>query len=350
MPASLGKQYNSLITEIAEIYESALNEGNANWNTAVLVSNWKIGEKIVKVEQGNKDRAAYGEQIIKQLSKDLNQKYGKGFSARNLAYMRSFYQVYKLKALKPAISWTNYRQLLGIEDKKIRDNLETRIIKENLNSIEVQKLVKDLNKPRENENTSNLEQNTAKNLLKRPTLELFRYRVSGNFSLNFARAVQNVDLGFRVKYVLDDKLKLDKFKPGSIVTVEKSMRGFELKKSTSVRELFTYKAYLNRIIDGDTMIVHIDLGFSVFIEQRLRLRGLDAPELSEKGGQASKRLIESSLKDSPFLIIKTHGTDLYDRYLVDVFFLPNEWSEEKIINEGNHLNNRLLEEGLAERI
>ena len=197
MPASLGKQYNSLISEIAEIYESALNEGNENWNSAVLVSNWKIGEKIVKVEQGNQDRAAYGEQIIKQLSKDLNQKYGKGFSARNLAYMRTFYQVYKLKALKPAISWTNYRQLLGIEDDKTRDTIEKRIIKESLNSIELEKLVKDLNKAKENENTSKLEQKLAKNQLKRPSLELFRYRVSRNFSLNFASStISNAQLCF----------------------------------------------------------------------------------------------------------------------------------------------------------
>lgn len=347
MPTSLGKQYKTLIMEISNIYETALNDGSENWNRSLLTSNWKIGERIFTEEQGGKERAAYGDQVLKQLSTDLNRKYSRGFSMSNLAYMRSFYQSYNLQKIKPAISWSNYRLLLSIDNIELRKTLENQIMKEGLTSLELQNLIKRNTKRFVKQDKANESQ---KYLLKRPTLGLFTYRIALGGSLNSAHAVQNIDLGFRVKYELDDKLKLDKFKPGSIVTVEKSMRGFELKKSTSVRELFTYKAYLNRIIDGDTMIVHIDLGFSVFIEQRLRLRGLDAPELSEKGGQASKRLIESSLKDSPFLIIKTHGTDLYDRYLVDVFFLPNEWSEEKIINEGNHLNNRLLEEGLAERI
>jgi endonuclease YncB( thermonuclease family) len=333
--------------EISNIYETALNDGSENWNRSLLTSNWKIGEKIFVEEQGGKERASYGDQVLKQLSKDLNRKYTKGFSIRNLAYMRSFYQSYNLQKLKPAISWSNYRLLLSIDDIELRKSLESQIISEGLTSIELQNLIKRKTKRFIKQDKA---KGSQKYLLKRPTLGLFTYRIALGGSLKSAHTVQNIDLGFRVKYELDDNLKLDKFKPGSIVTVEKTRRGFQLKKSTSVRELFTYKAYLNRIIDGDTMIVHIDLGFSAFIEQRLRLRGLNSPELNKREGKKSKRFIESSLKDSSFLIIKTHGTDLYDRYLVDVFSLPKEWSEEKIMNEGIFLNNRLLEEGLAERI
>ena len=68
------------------------------------------------------------------------------------------------------------------------------------------------------------------------------------------------------------------------------------------------------------------MGFSIVIEQRLRLRGLDAPELGTGQGKSplpplqkgvdAKRFVESRLKDCKFLIIKTHGSDKYDRYLV----------------------------------
>lgn len=347
MSISLGRQYKTLILEISNIYETALNDGSENWNRSLLTSNWKIGERIFTEEQGGNERAAYGDQVLKQLSKDLNRKYTRGFSIRNLAYMRSFYQSYYLQKIKPAISWSNYRLLLTVEDIELRKTLESQIIKERLTSIELQNLIKRKTKKFVKQDKAN---DSQKYLLKRPTLGLFTYRIALGGSLNSAHAVQNIDLGFRVKYELDDSTNLEKYKPGSIVTVEKTKRGFQIKKSSSVRELFTYKAYLNRIIDGDTMIVHIDLGFSVFIEQRLRLRGLDSPELIKREGQKSKRFIESSLKDSPYLIIKTHGTDLYDRYLVDLFYLPKENSDEKIIKEGIHLNNRLLEEGLAERI
>ena len=95
------------------------------------------------------------------------------------------------------------------------------------------------------------------------------------------------------------------------------------------------------------MHVRIDLGFSIVIEQRLRLRGLDAPELGTSHGVASKKFVESRLKDCDFLIIKTHGSDKYDRYLVDVFYLKSEDNEDKVLKEGIFLNNELLDEKMA---
>ena len=119
---------------------------------------------------------------------------------------------------------------------------------------------------------------------------------------------------------------------------------------SSVRELYTYKAYLERVVDGDTLLVHIDLGFGIFIQQKLRLRGLDTSEIDSNDGQKAKKFVESELKDTNFLILKTHGSDIYDRYLVDVFYLKDEWKAERVIEHGNFLNNRLVQEGLAKRL
>jgi endonuclease YncB( thermonuclease family) len=111
--------------------------------------------------------------------------------------------------------------------------------------------------------------------------------------------------------------------------------------------MYTYKAYLERVIDGDTLLVNIDVGVSVFFEQRLRLRGLDAPELGTSQGATAKKFVENRLKDCDFLIIKTHGSDKYDRYLVDVIYLKGVDNEDNVLREGTFLNNELLEEGLA---
>ncbi len=51
--------------------------------------------------------------------------------------------------------------------------------------------------------------------------------------------------------------------------------------------------------------------------------------------------------DCDFLIIKTHGSDKYDRYLVDVFYLKGEDNEDKVLRDGIFLNNEILEEGMA---
>jgi len=57
-------------------------------------TNFEIGRRIVKEEQRGRDRAAYGKEVIKALAERLTDEFGKGFSASNLAYMRSFYLLY----------------------------------------------------------------------------------------------------------------------------------------------------------------------------------------------------------------------------------------------------------------
>ena len=52
---------------------------------------------IIEEEQDGKERAAYGKYILKELSKRLTQKFGRGYSYDNLKLMRKFYLVYYLK-------------------------------------------------------------------------------------------------------------------------------------------------------------------------------------------------------------------------------------------------------------
>ncbi len=82
------------------------------------MEHWKT---IVEEEQNGEDRAEYGQEIIKQLSKKLTQKHGKGFTETNLKYMRQFYQVFENShSLRDQLSWTHYRLLLKVEDDQAR--------------------------------------------------------------------------------------------------------------------------------------------------------------------------------------------------------------------------------------
>jgi len=58
-------------------------------------TNFEIGRRIIEEEQRGKDRAAYGKEVIKALAERLTSEFGKGFSATNLAYMRSFFVLYQ---------------------------------------------------------------------------------------------------------------------------------------------------------------------------------------------------------------------------------------------------------------
>ena len=172
-----------------------------------------------------------------------------------------------------------------------------------------------------------------------------------------------VDLGFSVRrHGATQGLK--KITAGMIVEwaacPAKGGGGYSLKESAAKPvELYTYRARLDRIVDGDTLKCCIDLGFSLYISQKLRLAGIDCPELSTPKGQEVKAFVEEALKGKQ-LLIQTHKTDKWDRYLVDVFFIPsNVLSDEKNIprplKEGGgipevwaYLNQILLDNGLAE--
>ena len=98
------------------------------------------------------------------------------------------------------------------------------------------------------------------------------------------------------------------------------MPEYSLKKSNRTeKDLFTYKAYLEKVIDGDTFWVVLDIGLGSISRQKLRLQGIDCPELNTPAGKRAKRFVESLLRGVPFLIVRSSKNDKYDRYEADVF-------------------------------
>lgn len=63
-------------------------------NVNMVLAYWLIGREIVEEIQEGEKRAAYGKQVLEELSEKLKKKYGSGFSVTNLQYFRKFYQVY----------------------------------------------------------------------------------------------------------------------------------------------------------------------------------------------------------------------------------------------------------------
>jgi len=83
--------YGQLVTDISGLLEEARRSSVRVVNSIMTATYWRIGKRIVEFEQGGKERAEYGEYLIKRLSKDLTVQYGRGFSKRNLEQMRAFY-------------------------------------------------------------------------------------------------------------------------------------------------------------------------------------------------------------------------------------------------------------------
>lgn len=120
---------NSMINEIRELLLNARQRVAVQVNIELLSTYWNIGKIIVEHEQENKERADYGKQTLKQLSKELTAEFGKGFSRSNLQNMRVFYLAYPIcQTMSGKLSWSHYCELLTISDQNKRSFYEKEAI------------------------------------------------------------------------------------------------------------------------------------------------------------------------------------------------------------------------------
>ena len=114
--------HNELLDAIRTLLVDGRKQVATAVNTAMVQTYWHIGRLIVEDEQQGESRAEYGKQVLKSLSASLTAEFGKGFDARNLRNMRSFYLAFPIRnALRTELSWTHYRTLLRIENESARE-------------------------------------------------------------------------------------------------------------------------------------------------------------------------------------------------------------------------------------
>ena len=131
-----------VVQEIKSVLDCARQNVAVQVNNELLMSYWKIGEIIIRYEQDNGIRAAYGEQTLKQMSKALTQALGKGFSRSNLQNMRQLYLTYeKCQTLSGKLSWSHYCELLSISDPDKRSFYEKEAINANWSVRELKRQV-----------------------------------------------------------------------------------------------------------------------------------------------------------------------------------------------------------------
>ncbi len=103
--------YNKVLSGVVELLEAARRASARVVNSLMTATYWEIGRRIVEHEQGGEKRAGYGEELIEGLSRDLTQKYGRGFGVIQLRTMRQFYQAYpRPEKIQTAIGKSEIRQ------------------------------------------------------------------------------------------------------------------------------------------------------------------------------------------------------------------------------------------------
>jgi endonuclease YncB( thermonuclease family) len=126
---------------------------------------------------------------------------------------------------------------------------------------------------------------------------------------------------------------------------------FRLERTDDARARnYTYTGLIESIIDGDTLWAYVDCGFGVWVRQKLRLRGIDCPELRTARGQRARDYVVEQLSRVDFVALTTTRPDKYDRYLADIFYLAGQTDPHAVLRQGSFLNRDLLNQGLAVRM
>jgi predicted nuclease of restriction endonuclease-like (RecB) superfamily len=141
--------YRQLLSQISDTFVQGQQGAVLAVNSYLVETYWKIGQYIVEYEQAGNTRAEYGKRLLEQLSKDLSQLHGKGFSRSNIQRMKQFYLSFPIYAEPPhkfssisaeaphQLSWTHYVELLKIEDPLERSFYLNQTLNENWSTTQL---------------------------------------------------------------------------------------------------------------------------------------------------------------------------------------------------------------------
>lgn len=311
--------YQKLITDLEALYLNA--------RKTVATMYWQMGQRIVEAEQDGRGRAPYGKKLIAGLAKDLTARLGSGFSKSNLERMRRVYSENRIAPPAVQLPWSHQVELLAVKDPKRRQMIAKKVVQENLDRDSVRRIVKAEKKTQQRLGlrATPVSASPAPNPV---VLKVTRGRLSTVSRVAASRVINT---------------------PRGTVTLN---LGFDLWRQVSLAEAkgmtitdkpeYTYSARVEKIIDGDTLWAQIDCGFGIVARQKLRFQGIDTPELDTPEGRRAKNFVAKRIPAGALIVVYTHKSDKYDRYLADIFYLPGCSDAARILNKGVFLNQELL--------
>jgi hypothetical protein len=289
---------------------------------------WQTGRYVQEHIFFQKGKADYGKRTVLRLSEELE------IDGTELWRMVQFAEKFQILGRGRILTWSHYRVLITVSDEKKMFALADRAFKEEWTRDELRKKIR----------LDRLFQPARLKLVKLldvPKLGLFNtYQIKAPGDVGWPQKdALLLDHGFRSFLELTKK-ESHGLKAEDVVECcgEKL-----LKNGRTVKDLYTYKAYLEKVIDADTYWVAMGTGLRGVAHQKLRLQGIDCPEIDTPEGKAAKKFVETLLSGAPYLTVLSHKNDNHDRYEADVFF------EDKT-GKQVYLNNLLLEKGHAVRM
>ncbi|HXV28298.1 MAG TPA: DUF1016 N-terminal domain-containing protein [bacterium] len=309
-------------THLRRKVEGVLLGGQKQIESLKVEIYWRTGRLIARYLEIHPEENGRGKNVMARLASDLE------MEASLFYRMHQFARAFPNFVPGRNLTWTHYRALLALPDASRRRELAKEA---EAAAWPVRRLRRELvrhNPPKQ-----------AKVESSAPLVEPVRpaHGVShiGWLAGLGGKKRKVVDLGFDIYRELT-AAEAVKFRLGDLAVWSHEIQKWVL--SQEKEGLYFYSGAVERVVDGDTLLVHVDLGFGLKRRQYLRLRGINAAELSRPEGTKARDFLLRAVEKAPSVQFKSRFTDRWDRYLSDV------WAGEL------YLNRALLDAGLAERV
>ncbi|MCK5581398.1 MAG: thermonuclease family protein [Candidatus Omnitrophica bacterium] len=344
MPKSLiaTSSYQNLIIDVSKALSSGLLAAQKALEHQRLKTYWQIGKQICRAVKTSNGTISLSEKLYQDISRDIQKQAGLDLAAKTIGRAIQFSKNYPTFPENTTLGFTHYLALMRVHDPRLRLQLEKKAIKEGMKVEDVKVAVAKINVKRD----PSCKNNTHSLAVARG--EPFVYHARRVSRID-GKDVIVIDCGFKIN--IEVPLH-SRYKPvrGRIIRSTKEPDGqYQIHTCRKTPTgLYTYPAFIARVVDGDTVDARIDVGFGIWVNERLRLKGINAPEITTQAGLSAKHFLSTYFKKCPGVIIRTHKEGMYGRWLADIFALKGCKSPHTIAREGEYLNQILLDQGLAE--
>jgi endonuclease YncB( thermonuclease family) len=297
---------------------------------------WEVGGSIGTFLESADN--TYGRRVIRRLADDTD------LHPNFLYDAVKFHTLFPIFPTSGILTWSHYRLVLTVYSEGGRDFYLEQATQHEWTVRELSRQIQDeaferyLGIPMDDKSIAVL-QNPPRLQAKRG--EPYIYRVAEKWSR------QVLDLGFRASHPLPDS---QTHETGAIVRSVPDGRvtsGYRVESADLRARIYAYRATVSRIIDGDTLWATVDLGFNHWTDVKLRLRGIDAPEVGTAGGKRATDYLTQALSEANAFVVTTTKVDLYDRYLADLFVLPDQTDLAAVASKGRYINRAMINDGVA---
>ena len=342
------KFYNDLIARIKASLSKGLLTAQKMLEYQRLKTYWEIGRDITKIVVHAKGELRLSQGLYGQISRDINGQLGLDLSADTIGRAVQFNKNYPVFPKGTTLTFTHYIALQRIKDSNIRARLEAKAINTDMNSFQIKDAVDIINS-----------QDGPGGKPAKPLVcergQPYVYCARQDRDINGNKCFR-IDCGFKINIPLATGILNQRKAPMTMTKKNRTVRTVKRGGKYDIvlfrdgyQKLYTYLAKVLKVIDGDTIDARIDVGFEIRLDDRLRLKGINAPELSAPAGRRTKEFLVKYFSKCPNIIIRTTKSEMYGRWLSDVFALPGCADPYKIALEGEYVNQLLLDKGLAEK-